>query len=184
MRKNKKRYSNIFSTLIMCFIMYLVVILLSGCGQSDDTSDESESEEVETTETEEAENINILTSSTGNVLLYFTYDIDEYFKYLNSLDSSVYEVLNIEVSEHLNNSSIEEYYLITYKKVNVPKAEPKGNMYRIYTSNEYFVFIAKDPIQYLDFIDEMNFEKYKILGFSKSGNELKNGNYIITYIEI
>lgn len=187
MKKIVDRFYNIFLILIIC-----LGVLISGCGESDttDTTDGEENTQEETEEKEENEEteeteevVNVLTSSTKNVLLYFTCDMNEYFKYLNDFDSSAYEILNIETSEHISDS-IEEYYMITYRKVNAPKAKPKGNMYRIYTSNEYFVFTTQSPIEYLDFIDELDFEKYKILGFSKSGNKLKNGSYMITYIEI
>lgn len=179
MKKNANRFYNFFLILIIC-----LGVLISGCGESDtaDTTDGEENAQEEVEETEE-EVVNVLTSSTKNVLLYFTCDMNEYFKYLNDFDGSAYEILNIETSEHISDG-IEEYYMITYRKVNAPKAKPKGNMYRIYTSNEYLVFTTQSPIEYLDFIDELDFEKYKILGFSKSGNKLKNGSYMITYIEI
>lgn len=174
-----KKIMNKFGIISLIIIFILCSILLSGC----DGSEENETSDGEEVVQEETENDNVITSSTKNVFLYTTDNMDDYFKHLNSLDKSVYEVLNIETSEYKSDVA-QEYYMITYRKINAPKAEPKGNMYRIYTSNEDFIFTTDDPLLYLDFIDEMNFEKYKILGFSKSGKTLSKGSYIITYTEI
>lgn len=172
-----KKIMNKFGIIYLIAIITVCSILLSGCGESDG-EEATEGEEVVQEETE-----NVISSSTKNVFLYATENMDDYFKHLNSLDKSVYEILNIDSSEYRSNST-QEYYLITYRKVNAPRAEPKGNMYKIYTSNEDYIFITQDTLLYLDFIDEMDFEKYKILGFSKSGSSLSKGSYIITYTEI
>lgn len=172
-----KKIMNKFGIIYLIAIITVCSILLSGCGESDG-EEAAEGEEVVQEETE-----NVISSSTKNVFLYATENMDDYFKHLNSLDKSVYEILNIDSSEYRSNST-QEYYLITYRKVNAPRAEPKGNMYKIYTSNEDYIFITQDTLLYLDFIDEMDFEKYKILGFSKSGSSLSKGSYIITYTEI
>ena len=147
----------------------MVVTCLSGCGSN---------------EKEVGENKNIISSNTENVFLYTTQDKNDYMNYLNTLDTSVYEVLGITTSI-TEPYRAQEFYMITYRKIDAPKSESKGNDYDITTLNGYYVFTTKDSELYLDFIDEMDFSKYKILGITTSITEPFRAQefYMITYCE-
>lgn len=147
----------------------MVVTCLSGCG-----SDGKETVEKE----------NIISSNTENVFLYTTRDKNDYLNYLNNLDTSVYEILGITTSI-TEVYRAQEFYMITYRKIDAPKSESKGNDYDITTLNGYSVFTTKDSQLYLDFIDEMDFSKYKILGITTSITEVYRAQefYMITYCE-
>lgn len=147
----------------------MVVTCLSGCGSN---------------ENEVGENNNIISSNTENVFLYTTRDKNDYMNYLSTLDTSVYEVLGITTSITQAYRS-QEFYMITYRKIDALKSESKGNDYDVATLNGYYVFTTKDSKLYLDFIDEMDFSKYKILGITTSITQVYRTQefYMITYCE-
>lgn len=145
----------------------MVASFLSGCGSKESAT---------------TNNTSTISSNSGNVFLYTTRNKDDYLNYLDNLDTSAYEVLGITTSI-TENYRAQEFYMITYRKIDARKSETKGNSYDITSQNGYYVFTTKDSSLYLDFIDEMDFSKYKILGITTSITETYRAQefYMITY---
>lgn len=152
------------------YVLIAIIIVTSflfGCGSKESAT---------------TNNTSTISSNSGNVFLYITRNKDDYLNYLNNLDTSAYEVLGVTTSI-TEKYRAQEFYMITYRKIDAPKSEIKGNIYDITSQNGYYVFTTKDSSLYLDFIDEMDFSKYKILGITTSITETYRAQefYMITY---
>lgn len=150
------------------FLTILVALFISACGS-----------------TEEESNANVTSSESKNVHIYETTNMQEYFNYLSSIDRTKYEILGTSTSEE-NYNYTSEFYMITYRNINAPRAQSKGNKYDISTANGYYLFCTEEKMTYLDFIDELDFEKYKIQGTSTSMTISNKSHefYMITYYEL
>lgn len=155
----------IFCTLFLTIIISLFVF---GCGA-----------------TEEDSNAKVTSSETKNVHIYETTNMQEYFNYLASIDRTEYEILGTSTSEE-NYNYTSEFYMITYRNINAPRAKSKGNKYDISMANGYYLFCTEDKMIYLDFIDEFDFEKFKVQSTSTSMSISNKSHefYMITYYEI
>lgn len=159
---------------IVCLFIAIIMIVtcLSGCGSN------------ESGVPKESKNTSALNSDSENVFLYTTRNKNEYMNYLKNINTSEYEILGITTSI-TEEYRAQEFYMITYRKIDAPKAETKGNDYDIVISDGYYMFTTRDSSLYLDFIDEMDFSKYKILGITTSITETYRAQefYMITYCE-
>jgi len=96
----------IFCTL---FLTIMISLFVFGCGA-----------------TEEDSNAKVTSSETKNVHIYETTNMQEYFNYLASIDRTKYEILGTSTSEE-NYNYTSEFYMITYRNINAPRAKSKGN---------------------------------------------------------
>ena len=156
--------------------LVLVTILALTLGGSS-SSTEVISLNVDTTQ---SQNIDYIEGNHNrNVYIYKTKECVEYLNFLEELDESQNEILDVTTCMSTGPYTSSDFYMITYRKLDEPRD------YR--RTGKVSLFKTQNESDYLTFMAEFDLTRYEIIGISTSmytGSYTNDDFYMVTFREI
>lgn len=161
----------IITTLVLVTILALILV---GCGS---TPTEVISLNGDTTQ---SQNIDYIEENHNrNVYIYKTKKCVEYLKFLEVLDESRNEILDVTTCMDTGPYTSTDFYMVTYKKLDEPRD------YR--RTGKVSLFKTRNESDYLTFLSELDMTCYEIIDISTSMYTDPYSNddfYMVTFREI
>lgn len=140
------------------FFVFVMIISVTACSQSKPKSFEAK-------------------NSSENVFIYETWDKQEHLDFLKNFNIVHYRIIAINT---VKDEDLESY-IVTYKKKSAKPAISTGKMYESTSlAGKIFLYTTSDVGEYLDFIDEFDNARYKMLEVNIELVDSKK-EYRITY---
>lgn len=159
----KKR---IIATVLMCVLLSVLV----GCGEKSEI----------VTLPYHNEDMKENTGGEGfEIKLLKTKEVKEYLGFLETFDYANYEIIGTSTCMYTGVYSNDDYYMVTYYKLEEPREAKKTGRVALYKTTDYD--------EYKSFMNNFNTKKYEILGTSTcmyTGAYSSDDYYMVTYIEI
>lgn len=160
----------IITTLVLVTILALILV---GCSSPTEVislnGDGTQSQSIDYVEE----------TSNRNVYIYKTKECVEYLKFLEVLDESRNEILDVTTCMYTGSYTSDDFYMVTYRKLDEPRD------YR--RTGRVSLFKTRNESDYLTFLSELDMTRYEIIDISTSmytGSYTNDDFYMVTFREI
>ncbi len=160
----------IITTLVLVTILALILV---GCSSPTEVislnGDGTQSQSIDYVEE----------TSNLNVYIYKTKECVEYLKFLEVLDESRNEILDVTTCMYTGSYTSDDFYMVTYRKLDEPRD------YR--RTGRVSLFKTRNESDYLTFLSELDMTCYEIIDISTSmytGSYTNDDFYMVTFREI
>lgn len=160
----------IITTLVLVTILALILV---GCSSPTEVislnGDGTQSQSIDYVEE----------TSNRNVYIYKTKECVEYLKFLEVLDESRNEILDVTTCMYTGSYTSDDFYMVTYRKLDEPRD------YR--RTGRVSLFKTRNESDYLTFLSELDMTCYEIIDISTSmytGSYTNDDFYMVTFREI